>query len=408
MMQSPAETNAGRLHGNDNTQPAACEQARTALVGQLSSLPVEIVQIILDHLVTLISPKERIHFHKNHQVYNRYLSELGRIALVNKLFHTLLVPYLFREIRLPRKFGYASSVDDDYHSTMARECDSQVQDPHITTDSSAMALAQHLKDHPEKAALVKRLHIDPVARTQERDATDCDAYTAILQQCSNTVEELAIAVNCSNADKRTFDESDSQNQALQRIAKARMPQLKHLMLKSNDLGHLDWIAWDQLNSLEEVTVLTEYLFHPDAEFIDFEDVTEDDNNVLEVLLRLPSTVKKLTFAFVYTFEWFNLAYGVRNETNGQHGMTQFVDALAFTLEKARNHGKIDHLDDIRLVWTHDPDDGDRCECCLMNNRSKTYPLPQLRRCTPLEERCAERLAAEVSTSDQEQSKGMGT
>ncbi|KAK0558437.1 hypothetical protein OC861_006909, partial [Tilletia horrida] len=265
-------------------------------------------------------------------------------------------------------------------------------------------------EHPEKAALIKRLHIDPVARTQNRDATDCDAYTAILQQCSSTVEELAIAVNCSNGDKLTFRVSDSKNQVLQRIAKARMPQLKHLMLKFNDLGHLDWIAWDQLNSLEEVTVLTEYLFHPDAEFIDFEDVTEDpeDNNILEVLLRLPSTVKRLTFAFVYPFEFFNLGYGVRNETSTQHRMTRFVNILAFTLEHARNHGKLDHLENIRLVWTHDPDVRYLQECCLRIFKNMVNPLPQLRRCRPFEERCAERLAAELSGSDQEQSKGMDT
>ncbi|KAK0551808.1 hypothetical protein OC861_001728 [Tilletia horrida] len=62
-------------------------------------------------------------------------------------------------------------------------------------DSSAVALARHLKDHPEKAALIKRLHINPVARTQERDATDCDAYNVrrFCNECKDAVEELAIA-----------------------------------------------------------------------------------------------------------------------------------------------------------------------------------------------------------------------
>ncbi|KAK0563613.1 hypothetical protein OC861_004727 [Tilletia horrida] len=394
-MHSSQETHAKRLHATDETEDAARKRLRTESVGQFSSLPVEIVQIVLNHLITLISPKDRIHFHKNHQDYNRYLAELGKLVLVSKLFNKLLTPHLYREIRLPREFGYAASLEDDFFFNLVKEDDTTLQNPRITTDSSAVALARLLEEHPEKAALIKRLHIDPVARTQNRDATDCGrihSYSATMFK------------HGSDGDKRTFRVSDSKNQVLQRTAKARMPQLKHLMLKSDNLSHLDWIAWDQLYSLEEVTVLTEHIFHLDPDFFDFEDATEDpeDNDVFQVLMRLPSTVKNFTFGFVYTFEWDILAYTLRGDNTDQHEATRFGGTLASVLKRARNHDKLQHLESIRLVWAHSPDDGPRCDCCLIGNKSMWYPLPRLRPRTQLEELCAGILADHVCIGDSEE------
>ncbi|KAK0541853.1 hypothetical protein OC846_006921, partial [Tilletia horrida] len=281
-MQDSAETKTKRIHATDENEDPARKRPRTDIVGRFPSLPVEIIQVVLNHLVTSISPKERIHFHKNHQDHNRYLAELGKLVLVNKLFNKLLTPDMYREIRLPREFGYASSREHKHQSKLARKDDPQLQDPHTTTDSSAAALAQLLKTHPEKAALVKKIHIDPVARTQGRDAVDCHAYATILQQCKDTIEELAIAVNCSNGDEPSLNVSDSRHQALKRLSKTRMPQLKHLILKYEKFHHLDLIAWNHLESLQDVTVLTGYHVSPAH-------VDSDDNHVFQVLMRLPST-----------------------------------------------------------------------------------------------------------------------
>lgn len=159
---------------------------------QFSSLPVELVQLILQHLVTSIAPEESIHFHRNHQGYNRYLAELSKLILVSKLFHKLVIPYLYREIRLPRHFGYASSAQTP--DALRRE-DRDLDDPHKNVDISALFLAKQLQMYPEQAAFVKKIHLDPVVRLKGKAAMDCQAYTTILQQCKDTIEELAIAVN---------------------------------------------------------------------------------------------------------------------------------------------------------------------------------------------------------------------
>ncbi|KAK0546320.1 hypothetical protein OC845_004663 [Tilletia horrida] len=373
-MQHSAETKTKRIHATDENEDAARKRPRTDIVGQFPSLPVEIIQIVLDHLVTSISPKERIHCHKNHQDYNRYLAELGKLVLVNKLFNKLLTPYMYREIRLPRHFGYASSREHEHQSRLAREDDPQLQDPHTTTDSSAAALAQLLKTHPEKAALVKKIHIDTVARTQGRDAVDCHTYTTILQQCKDTIEELAIAVNCSNGDEPSLNVSDSRHQALKRLSKTRVPQLKHLILKYEKFHHLDLIAWNHLESLQDVTVLTGYHVSPDP---------------------------KLTFGSVFAFEWFNPSGTLHGDISGSYDMIMFADTVAFALKEARKCGKLDHPESIRLIFTYSPDDGDRCDCCLFKDRGVSYPLPRLRSCTLSKDSCANNLVDYVSMGDHE-------
>ncbi|KAK0563792.1 hypothetical protein OC861_004638 [Tilletia horrida] len=400
-MQDSAETKTKRIHATDENEDPARKRPRTDIVGQFPSLPVEIIQIVLDHLVTSISPKERIHFHKNHQDYNRYLAELGNLVRVNKLFNKLLTPYMYREIRLPREFGYASSREHKHQSKLAREDDPQLQDPHTTTDSSAAALARLLKTHPEKAALVKKIHIDPVARTQGRDADDCDAYTTILQQCKGTIEELAIAINCSNGDMPFFDVSDSQHQALIRFSRTRMPQLKHLILKYEELRHLDLIEWNHLDNLQAVTVLTGYHVSPAH-------VDSDDNHVFQVLMRLPSTVRKLTFGSVFAFEWFNPSDTLHGDISDADDITTFADILASALKEARSCGKLGHLENFRLVWAYAPDNGERCDCCLVQDRSVCYTLPRLRRGTGLEDLCADELTEHVNVGNHKASFELGS
>ncbi|KAK0543446.1 hypothetical protein OC846_006409, partial [Tilletia horrida] len=246
-----------------------------------------------------------------------------------------------------------------------------------------------------------KIHIDPVARTQGRDADDCDAYTTILQQCKGTIEELAIAINCSNGDEPSLNVSDSRHQALKRLSKTRMPQLKHLILKYEKFHHLDLIAWNHLESLQDVTVLTGY--HVSLDPVDFEFYSDSPfhNHVFWVLMRLPSTVKKLTFGSVFAFEWFDSFGTLHGDISGSYDMIMFADTVAFALKDARKCGKLDHPESIRLIFTYSPDDGDRCDRCLFKDRGVSYPLPRLRSCTLSKDSCANNLVDYDSMGDHE-------
>ncbi|KAK0549929.1 hypothetical protein OC846_001653 [Tilletia horrida] len=373
---------------------------------QFSSLPVELVQLILQHLVTSIAPEESIHFHRNHQGYNRYLAELSKLILVSKLFHKLVIPYLYREIRLPRHFGYASSAQTP--DALRRE-DRDLDDPHKNVDISALFLAKQLQMYPEQAAFVKKIHLDPVVRLKGKAAIDCQAYTTILQQCKDTIEELAIAVNHCDGTVRTYRMTPRRTRmdtvgthlVLKQFAFARMPKLKHLILEFMQIRQLDWILWDQLHSLEEVTLLVDNLFDLDCMHEPPRGINMKQNAMFQGLSRLPKNVKKLTLGFVYAFDEINLAEMARSvhefEIEERDGAIEYLHA---TLSRAQKEGYLDHLEELHLVWTHTPDYVHRCEQCLGRDRRPTYPLPKLRIASEFEQFCQAPLADLVEFRNQ--------
>ncbi|KAK0566980.1 hypothetical protein OC861_002941 [Tilletia horrida] len=401
------KTRKRTIDTDHDAEDAARKRAKTQIPtrGQFSSLPVELVQVILQHLITLLTPKESIHVHENHQGYNRYLAEVSRLVLVNRLFNKLLTPHLYREIRFPRKLGYVSS-SQHFEGT---------ENPRLAIDESAVSLAAELKKRPELARLIKRIHLDPVARNEGGALKDCAAYTTILRKCKDTVEELAIAVNhCDAKEQRDLNSThvklNSWNLVLRRFQNVRMPKLKHLILKFDELKHLDWIAWGRLESLEEVTVLTRHMYHDDAKVLLGNAAVLDYFNLFSVLIRLPATVKKLNIGFVDVCGDFSVANVKRSRgpvtlvlltRRAREFATQGV---GIALRLAQDAGHLDHLDSIRVFWPHD---GLATRYTFLKayegptamEMQMTYPLPRPRPNTFLMESLARPLTEFVDIPD---------
>ncbi|KAK0563296.1 hypothetical protein OC861_004889 [Tilletia horrida] len=395
-MQSPPDMTSKRTGDPIDVEGEARKRLRNHQPRQFSSLPVELIQSILNEVLVLISPEESsIHFHRNHRNYNRYLSSLCGLVRVNKLFNTILTPYLYREIRLPREFSYVSSIQAPTNPTGEGP---HLEDLNNNMDVSALLLANQLETHPEHAALIKKIHIDPVVRLQAGAAADCDAYTTILQQCKDTVEELAIAANwCDGILKESVTEStgtrihtSGENLVLRQCAYSHMPKLRHLILEFDNLEHLHWIlSPERLDSLEEVTLMIDNLFETDFVFGPPSDINLYESMLFQAFTRLPKTVRKMTFGLVYCFEYHNFS-DIARAGEGVESLRQerVIQCLLTTLAKAQKHGTLDHLKELRLVWTYIPDSTHRCDECLRRDRRQSYPLPKLRMATRLEELCA--------------------
>ncbi|KAL9940790.1 hypothetical protein V8E36_000278 [Tilletia maclaganii] len=369
---------------SDSPRKSEGGHASSSIRFDLSRLPPEVIQLILEHwLTTLDAGPKQIHFKKNHEAYNAKLAQIVVVASVSKLFRAFLLPHLYHTIRLPRRFGYAhtaSFVEDQVHPRFHR------------ADDDAELLATQLQDNIELRHLVKTIHVDPVVRVPARHARrDALNYARLIQSCHDTVENLAIAVNACEGvipQSRTHRYINvlGKHFVLEKVKDCPFPALKHLTLEFMQPKHLDWVQWQLMPNLTSVTFIAEHLFTADI-LANSLDATQTKTNLYHALSKLPRTVESVTFGFhgVHGFSSTRTGSWARHSQEVHWFVAHLLGTFKLLSIARREDGNpLSWLKNIRLVWAWSPEEW--CEKCLGTHRDRRHALPALQRMRAIEQR----------------------